>query len=175
MENNFVISEKIKAEPGQRFINYILDLMIRFFLLSIFMIVWAWVVHFFTFLGIDLYTMVDGDRYYDDGESSDWNAYFMWMIFSFGYFAITEMLFSRTFSKFITGTCVVSEDGSKPRFSAILIRTFLRFIPILDFVSFLYEKGWHDRFSKTTVVKKTVFEESKKLFLSIDELGKTQI
>lgn len=69
----------------------------------------------------------------------------------FFYYAVFEGLWARTPAKFILGTVVVTEDGSKPSFRAILIRSLCRFIPFEPF-SFFGERGWHDAISKTYVV-----------------------
>lgn len=69
------------------------------------------------------------------------------------YYMLFEGLTSRTLGKFITGTYVVTDEGLKPGFTAILGRTLCRLIP-LEFLSFLFSSiGLHDRLSHTRVVK----------------------
>jgi uncharacterized RDD family membrane protein YckC len=70
------------------------------------------------------------------------------------FYVVFEYAFQRTPAKFITGTCVVSQDGSKPSFKAIVIRTLSRLIPFEAF-SFLGSDavGWHDTISKTRVIR----------------------
>lgn len=81
-----------------------------------------------------------------------------WLLFSAGtiilYYWILEGLFGRTIGKFLTGTKVVAADGSRAAASAILGRTLIRLIPfeIFSFCS-TSDSGWHDRWSKTAVVK----------------------
>jgi len=71
----------------------------------------------------------------------------------FGYYYIMEASFQKTVAKFITKTKVVTNNGSKPSKSDILIRTLCRLIPF-DRVSFLFTRnGIHDRLSGTRVVK----------------------
>jgi uncharacterized RDD family membrane protein YckC len=64
-----------------------------------------------------------------------------------------EFLTGQTPGKVITKTRVVTDEGEKPTFGAILIRTLCRFIP-LEAISFLGPNaiGFHDIFSKTRVV-----------------------
>ena len=73
----------------------------------------------------------------------------------FIYYLATEALFARSFGKYLTGTIVVMENGSKPDFQTILIRTANRLIPF-EFLTFLKNgaRGWHDSNSQTYVVRK---------------------
>lgn len=75
----------------------------------------------------------------------------------FLYFFLTEAIFQRSPAKFLTYSFVVNDRGMKPDISAIMIRSLLRLIPF-DFISFMNSKrnGWHDRFSKTQVVRRYV-------------------
>jgi uncharacterized RDD family membrane protein YckC len=67
------------------------------------------------------------------------------------YYLVFEGLWARTPAKFMLGTLVVMEDGSKPPFGKIVVRTLCRFIPFEPF-SFFGERGWHDGISDTRVV-----------------------
>jgi uncharacterized RDD family membrane protein YckC len=72
----------------------------------------------------------------------------------FIYYFVSEYFFSRTLAKVITRTYVTTEYNEKPGFSALLIRTLCRYIP-LEYLSFLGSGiGWHDKLSKTFVVRK---------------------
>jgi uncharacterized RDD family membrane protein YckC len=72
---------------------------------------------------------------------------------NFAYYCMLEGLTGRTLGKFISGTYVVTADGLKPDFLTILGRTLCRFIPF-EPLSFLFgDLGFHDRFSKTRVVR----------------------
>ena len=70
---------------------------------------------------------------------------------------------------------MVDINGEKPGTQEILIRSLCRLIPF-DAFSFLGapDKGWHDSISKTYVVKKTLLEDKKKQFYSLDEIGNTK-
>jgi uncharacterized RDD family membrane protein YckC len=71
------------------------------------------------------------------------------------YFILTENIFQKTLGKVITKTKVVNLDGEKPNFVDITIRTVSRLIP-LDGISYLYSiSGFHDKLSKTIVIKDT--------------------
>jgi uncharacterized RDD family membrane protein YckC len=71
-----------------------------------------------------------------------------------GYYVGFEALLGRTPGKLITGTRVVTKRGGKPTLGQILGRTLARFVPFEPF-SFLgrLPTGWHDRWSRTRVVK----------------------
>jgi uncharacterized RDD family membrane protein YckC len=71
-----------------------------------------------------------------------------------GYYMFFEGIWARTPGKFILGTMVIAEDGSKPGLGRIFKRTACRFIPFEAF-SFLGSTpvGWHDRLSGTRVVR----------------------
>lgn len=70
------------------------------------------------------------------------------------YYLILEGLTGRTLGKLVTGTKVVSADGSPPSAGQLLGRTFARMIPFEPF-SFLGKeaRGWHDTLPGTYVVK----------------------
>ena len=71
-----------------------------------------------------------------------------------GYYLILEFKFQTTLGKLLTRTYVADIEGNKPSFSLVLKRVLIRLIPI-EPLSFLFSKnGWHDKFSKTCVLKK---------------------
>ncbi len=72
----------------------------------------------------------------------------------FVYFFLCEALWQRTLAKLITGTKVITVNGTKPTFGAIGTRTLCRLVPFEAF-SFLTGKpgGWHDWWSGTIVVR----------------------
>lgn len=125
------------ASSGKRFCNYLLDRVVF--------------IIFFFFLGIvlgifapDSLILEEDNKLYD---------YLLCFVFGVIYYTIFEASTGRTFGKLITKTKVVNENGMKPSFSSILIRSFCRFIPLNAF-SFLGSDaiGWHDTLSGTRVV-----------------------
>ena len=71
----------------------------------------------------------------------------------FVYYFVSEFFFGKTLAKFLTKTYVTTEYNEKPGIAAIFIRTLCRYIPF-EYFSFLGNGiGWHDRFSKTFVVR----------------------
>jgi uncharacterized RDD family membrane protein YckC len=73
------------------------------------------------------------------------------LILMFSYYAFFEGIWARTPGKLVCGTIVVTQEGTKPSFGCIALRTVCRFIPFEPF-SFFGERGWHDGISKTYVV-----------------------
>jgi uncharacterized RDD family membrane protein YckC len=73
------------------------------------------------------------------------------LLFFLLYYVFFEGIWARTPAKFILGTVVVTDAGTKPALRTILTRTLCRFIPFEPF-SFFSERGWHDGLSNTHVV-----------------------
>ncbi len=70
-----------------------------------------------------------------------------------GYYVFFEGVFSATPGKMVTRTRVVGVDGGKASFGQVLGRTLLRFVPFEAFSFLGTGSGWHDRWSKTRVVR----------------------
>ena len=131
------------ASKGNRFANYLLD--------SVFYILFSYVFGFV--LGIVL-SIVSPESLSIFEEDNKLLEYLLGLIAGIIYYSLLEGLTGRTLAKFITKTKVITENGEKPDISTILIRTLCRFVPFEAF-SFLESgsTGWHDRWSKTIVVK----------------------
>lgn len=131
------------ASKGQRFANYILDLIFIYcftlvfgFLLGIILVV----------LNPELLdVLVSGNKLIE---------YLLGAIFVLLYYILLEGLTGRTIAKLITKTKVVTIDNKRPPIDTIIVRSLCRLIPFEAF-SFLGTKdtGWHDTLSKTRVVK----------------------
>lgn len=132
------------ATQGQRFANYIIDYI---FLIGVGALVGA-------ALGIILAYLAPEhlDVFEQDNRLID---YVFGLTIGIIYYSFFEGFTGRSIGKFFTKTKVVTEDGEKPDFGTIVIRSFCRYIPFNHF-SFLgssKEPGWHDKFSKTRVVE----------------------
>lgn len=71
------------------------------------------------------------------------------------YYVLLEGLTGRTLGKLVTRTRVIGEDDEKPTWPRILGRSLARFVPF-EMFSFLggdEPRGWHDRWSRTRVVR----------------------
>lgn len=84
------------------------------------------------------------------------------LIFTFSfplYYIICEFFFQKTLGKVFTNSIVVNEYGEKPDFKTILIRTVIRFIPF-ESLSFLNSnRGWHDTWTNTYVIRRNNLDE----------------
>lgn len=126
------------ASSWVRFANYILD--------RIFSLIFILAVFF-------LIGIIIGITGYDVEKISSYE-WFLGIFALIVYYTLFEAIWQKTPGKFITGTKVVTRDGSKPNFSNILGRSLARFVPF-DAFSFLFTPiGWHDSLSKTLVVPK---------------------
>jgi membrane protease YdiL (CAAX protease family) len=131
------------ATRGVRFANYLLD--------SIALLLFS--IAFGYLLGVILtFYYPSGTIFLDD--ISFLENLFLSIFLGVIYFTLFEAITGRTPGKLITGTRVVSVDGSQPEVKTILLRSLFRFVPLEPFSFFGSEPtGWHDRWSRTLVVK----------------------
>ncbi len=91
---------------------------------------------------------------------------FYYDFFSLGifvlYYFITELTMRRSIGKFVTGTVVIDEYGNKPETGILVGRSFARLIPF-EALSCVAGRMWHDKLSRTYVVKKSEAEELRRL------------
>lgn len=159
----FELDNDLFASQGQRFANYILDYICQIVLM------------FGSVFVLAIIATVNGNEKFVAriGAMNQLEQYALGAVIVLVYYNISEIFFSRTIGKLATNTIVVDRNGNKPDSNEILVRSLCRLIPLEAF-SFLGapDKGWHDRISKTYVVKKSLLEEKKKAFNSLDQIGK---
>ena len=80
------------------------------------------------------------------------NAYIFGFALFFGYYLFFEGLWGRTPAKMILGTVVTDLKGQPPTFTTVLKRTLARCVPFEAF-TFFGENGFHDKASRTRVVR----------------------
>ncbi|WP_431610788.1 RDD family protein [Chryseobacterium sp. 'Rf worker isolate 10'] len=90
------------------------------------------------------------------------------------YFLMENYLDGRTVAKYITGTKVISTDGTKPTTQQIIYRTLSRIVPF-DGLSFLGVNGWHDKWSDTRVINIKNYQAEIQAKSEIEALGKKEI
>ncbi len=78
----------------------------------------------------------------------------------FTYYFIFEIINNRTVGKLFTNTKVIDENGGKPNWGHVLVRTLCRLIPF-EPLSFLGVRGWHDSLSKTMVISNELLNRGK--------------
>ena len=159
-ENNrkqFKVTEELLVKLDKRFFNYLIDIV----MLSVML-----------FIGLVIYianTQLDQGK--DFMNSFLTNSMLQFTITAgttLLYYNLFEIFTSRTVGKFCTNTIVVDENGNKPNYEAIMIRSLIRAIPFywLSFIAFR-ERGLHDVVSKTYVVNKKELDEKKRLFYAL--------
>lgn len=164
--STYMLGKKLLTSDRDRFFNGIID----FVFISVFIFV-------FSFFVVII------------GNVFQWDIYSAWVeiMISLGvvgtylsfatiYYLFLESLFGRTIGKIVTGSVVVDENGQKPSFNIIFIRTLCRLIPF-EALSFLSKSArfWHDSFSKTYVVEKKDLEQDMENFYSLDLIGKKEV
>lgn len=159
----FIITPELFASKGKRFANSLLDTVAYYIVLVLLMLIGYVLVTFGN----------DGFLTWMVGESIGSMLFNIFILLL--YYLFMEALTQRTLGKYITGTKVIMEDGSKPEMGHIAIRTLCRLIPFEVF-SFLGEtgRGWHDSLSKTIVVDVKKYEAELALHNSFEEIGKEQ-
>lgn len=157
MENKkFTVTDDLMASREQRFMNFILDFLIVY-------VIWISLGTTVIIIGeiTGIYALSNWAE-----STTTYEKLFFWLVILFFYYFLTEMYFSRTFAKYFSKTIVVTKDGAKPGYNAILKRTLSRFIPF-ECLTFLgsNSRGWHDSFSDTYVVRKHEFNKKKGVVL----------
>ena len=152
------------ATRGQRFGNFIIDLIMRYVLIFIF----GFIAGLLALAGYDgLLLWIDQMSFFDE--------ILLGSAFLLVYYVTMEVLSQRTVGKYITGTKVIMADGSKPEARIIVVRSLCRFIPF-EIFSFLGEdgRGWHDTITETFVVNAKKYEAALNLKNSFEEIGTTE-
>lgn len=168
MKKHLKIIEDHKASKGIRFANFIIDrivIYIIFFLFGAFSLLVYEIFNIEFFLDITD-KMASASRLQDILITT---AVYLLYIFFMEYFTK-----GRTIGKYITGTKVMSLDGSNPTFQEYLIRTVSRIVPF-DVLSFFGENGWHDTWSNTRVVNIKNYKAERQSKSDIDNIGIKEI
>lgn len=163
--SQFVVTPDLHASQGKRILNFIIDYIAQ----MLFAALLSFTITFIMAL-IDYSAAMEwADRVENMGAVLEYILGFLMIII---YYMTFEGIISRSVGKFITGTKVVLEDGSKPTLYTIFIRTISRCIPF-EMFSFLgvSGRGWHDRNSRTFVVNVKDFEEKIRLYHDFNEIG----
>ena len=95
--------------------------------------------------------------------SEPWIVFSIFLISYPSYYIICEYFLQRTLGKYFTKSVVINEFGEKPDFRTIVIRTLIRLIPFEPFSFIDQNRGWHDRWTHTYVIKKSELINLKEL------------
>jgi uncharacterized RDD family membrane protein YckC len=153
---DFKISNYLLASKQKRFLNFIIDGVIKLVIVRL------------------AITVLNISEIAKEINSLDLTGrYLFWSVISLVYYGMTEVFLARSPAKYFTKTIVVMEDGSKPDIITILARTILRILPF-EALTFLRGRtlGLHDKNSKTYVVIKSKLEEQIKEHLELLSLEK---
>lgn len=91
-------------------------------------------------------------------------SYVIW----FMYYSVFESFFKGSLGKLITGYTVIDEYAQSISFPKAMLRTVCRLVPFEAFSCFS-ERGWHDKWSKTYVVKKSEQIELQRLLGNLNQ------
>ena len=165
---DFTVTPDLYASKGNRFANYIIDLIIIMVLIygTVILLAMIW------YAVAEDPTVVDDFFYEIEHANPLLDRLISALLLALFYFAFEALLKGRTIGKYITKTKVVRADGSNPSAIDYLKRSFSRIIPFEAF-SFLgaEARGWHDTLSKTYVVDVAKFEARKKTHGELDQIG----
>lgn len=130
--NSGLPSKENAASTGQRFVNYLIDVLVFYAIYAVFIMI----------VGVE------------NLMNPIVSFLITWSIFV-AYYTIMESSTGKTVGKMVSGTIVVMEDGSKPTTSTALLRGLSRLVPF-EFLSAFSESNrmWHDSWTKSWVVKK---------------------
>ncbi|QQV01551.1 MULTISPECIES: RDD family protein [Chryseobacterium] len=168
MMKHLRIVEYNKASIGIRFINFVIDRIVIYILFFLFGLFSAGLFEFF---GVEFFI----DITYQLASLSKFEDILITLATYLVYIFIMEYFTKgRTLGKYITGTKVMSLDGSNPRFYQYLIRTLSRIVPF-DALSFFGVNGWHDSWSDTRVINLKKYNAELQRKRDIDEIGSKEI
>lgn len=158
------VVEYNKASLGIRLANNFLDLVVLYI-----------VNYLFSTISNLLYevTSIEFFYFYSNGNML-WQILIGNFNYCLYYFLMENYLDGRTVAKYITGTKVISTDGTKPSTRQIIYRSLSRIVPF-DGLSFLGENGWHDKWSETRVINLKNYQAEIQAKSEIEALGKKEI
>lgn len=139
------------VKPGIRFLYYLVDaVLIRI------------IVYFFSIvLGLVIArAIVNGSS--NSLAMLQFIAFLIALAINFLYYTFCESAFGGTPAKLMFGYTVIDLYGNNVSFGKAALRAVCRYVPFEAFSCF-GERGWHDRWSKTYVVKRTEKQELLKL------------
>lgn len=135
-------STLIPATPGQRFLNFLIDLG-AFYLFYIV---------FFSYVSVLLSGVTNGLTHWV--RSIPLMPWLVYMIFYATYYMLQEVVTrGNSFGKLITRTRAVNIDGSPISYKTAIYRSLARAVPFAV-VSGLGPRPWHDKWTNTMVVKR---------------------
>jgi len=132
-----------RATAGIRFVNYLLDVIVRRVILYV-----------ISLIMINYGSTITGSLFYGLGETGVYLAsYLLSLTMAFFYYTILEgSTKGLTIGKLATGTRAVMNDGSNISWQTAVLRSLSRLVPF-EALSAFGGYPWHDRWTNTQVVK----------------------
>ena len=145
----------VRASTGQRFVNYLIDL-----------IIYDVVVRFVIDPLVASGNYFIYSQFYNTTVLILINQVFFFVLYTSYMFLLETIFKGRSIGKFVTGTRAVNEDGSYISTKTALLRSLCRIVPFepLSALGSL-PRPWHDRWTHTYVVdeKKSVLNPTLQL------------
>ena len=137
------------ASTGQRFLNYLIDVILMQYGLG--WLTGTLLAEFLLFASPETAYTLFGE---DQSSMEIILASYMLSILNYLiYYTFCEKLFKGyTVGKLITGTRAIREDGKELTFKNAILRSLSRMVPFEPFSAF-GGSPWHDRWTKTRVIK----------------------
>jgi uncharacterized RDD family membrane protein YckC len=159
-KKSFTVTEELLASHMQRFLNWLIDMLMQVILLFIILVFVIAIAESNSNKAVQNYLM----------NMNTIGQYTLTSCLVLLYYNVFEVFFARTIGKFITQTIVVDENGNTPDHQTILVRSICRLIPLYG-ISLLgmTPRGWHDSISKTYVVTKKTLDQKKQLFYAMQQ------
>lgn len=168
MKKLFKIIEDNKASQGLRFANLLID---RIVVYAIFFLYGTFSVLMYQLLNVELFLNFARKL----SELSRLEDILVTVTVYFFYVFLMEYFTKgRTVGKYITGTKVISTDGTIPTLQEFFIRNISRLVPF-DALSFLGQNGWHDNWSDTRVINIKKYTLDKQAKEEINSMGTKEI
>jgi uncharacterized RDD family membrane protein YckC len=127
------------ASAGQRFVNYLIDIIIFYVLMFIVGI----------FIGIAAVAGVAST----ESITITILTYVFAIAFFLLYYTLLEGSKGKTLGKLVSKTKVVTEDGTPMTYNKAFVRSLSRLVPFEPLSVFFGVKMWHDQWTNTMVVK----------------------
>ena len=127
------------ASAGQRFVNYLIDLIIFYVLMFIVGI----------FIGIAAVAGLASI----ESVAVTILTYVFAIAFYLLYYTLLEGSKGKTLGKLVSKTKVVTEDGTPMTYNKAFVRSLSRLVPFEPLSVFFGLKMWHDQWTNTMVVK----------------------
>lgn len=168
MKKILKIVEDNKASLVIRFVNLLID---RVFVYVLFFLYGLFSVLIYKFCNI--YFLVD-IAYKIRGMNKLEDFILTSVVYFIYLFSMEYLTKGRTIGKYITGTRVLSSDGTQPTLQDYFIRNISRLVPF-DSFSFFGYNGWHDNWSNTRVISIKKYKSDRQTKSEINAIGTKEI